>query len=299
MATRTSPAPSVAFDVERHSKTTAVSTVCPGGRMECPKNSTCCQMTDAQWGCCPSLNAVCCSDGTHCCPEGYLCSSVDSSCIREPTNEPVKEPVNVPGPQDNVCPDKRSFCIDHQTCCLLIDGDFGCCPLTNGTCCEDRRHCCPEGTMCAEEPGECIRPAARGLHANRVTARRMLPVPESVSFSSKSIPNMFLRSFTPGQVIRTGWCSECGDNGYCCPDAHGLHNRMCCDKAGSMCCPDGQHCCPPGTKCAGNGQCDQITEDRFLAPFLVASKRLGSGNTRSQSKKSEKSRPALLDPRLL
>ena len=49
--------------------------VCPGGTASCPDGNTCCRLASGQWGCCPLPNAVCCSDGEHCCPHGYTCTS--------------------------------------------------------------------------------------------------------------------------------------------------------------------------------------------------------------------------------
>ena len=46
----------------------------------CPDGNTCCRLPSGQWGCCPSPNAVCCSDRLHCCPHGYTCTS--TSCSR-------------------------------------------------------------------------------------------------------------------------------------------------------------------------------------------------------------------------
>ena len=40
----------------------------------CPDGSTCCELASGGYGCCPLPNAVCCSDGVHCCPNGYTCS---------------------------------------------------------------------------------------------------------------------------------------------------------------------------------------------------------------------------------
>ena len=48
---------------------------------ECPDGSTCCKQPSGDWGCCPSPNAVCCSDGEHCCPSGYKCSV--NECVIE------------------------------------------------------------------------------------------------------------------------------------------------------------------------------------------------------------------------
>ena len=40
----------------------------------CPDGNTCCKLSGEGYGCCPLPNAVCCSDGVHCCPNGYTCS---------------------------------------------------------------------------------------------------------------------------------------------------------------------------------------------------------------------------------
>ncbi|XP_036943926.1 granulin a [Acanthopagrus latus] len=40
----------------------------------CPDGETCCRLSATTWGCCPSPNAVCCSDMIHCCPTGYTCT---------------------------------------------------------------------------------------------------------------------------------------------------------------------------------------------------------------------------------
>ena len=39
----------------------------------CQDGNTCCKLLSGQWGCCPFENAVCCSDGIHCCESGYVC----------------------------------------------------------------------------------------------------------------------------------------------------------------------------------------------------------------------------------
>jgi hypothetical protein len=39
-------------------------------------------MSSGEYGCCPLPNAVCCSDGKHCCPEGYTCDVSQGTCTR-------------------------------------------------------------------------------------------------------------------------------------------------------------------------------------------------------------------------
>ena len=42
-----------------------------------------------------------------------------------------------------------------ETCCP-IGTRYGCCPYTDGVCCSDQRHCCPNGTTCDLSAGSCI-----------------------------------------------------------------------------------------------------------------------------------------------
>ncbi len=47
-------------------------------------------MMISRYGCCPMPNAVCCSDGTHCCPHGAKCDLKRMACVPAPptdTNE--------------------------------------------------------------------------------------------------------------------------------------------------------------------------------------------------------------------
>ncbi|CAF1486655.1 unnamed protein product [Adineta steineri] len=53
---------------------------CPGGSSSCPDGSTCCQLSSGQYGCCPLVDAVCCSDHLHCCPQGTTCDVEHSRC---------------------------------------------------------------------------------------------------------------------------------------------------------------------------------------------------------------------------
>jgi hypothetical protein len=55
------------------------STICRDGSY-CPGLSTCC-LTPTGVGCCPYQNAVCCGDGYHCCPYGFICGP--GTCYRE------------------------------------------------------------------------------------------------------------------------------------------------------------------------------------------------------------------------
>ncbi len=52
-------------------------TVCPDSGI-CPDDNTCCPVSGGRYGCCPKVDATCCSDMQHCCPQGYECSSKGS-----------------------------------------------------------------------------------------------------------------------------------------------------------------------------------------------------------------------------
>uniref|UniRef100_A0A3P8TVE3 Granulin a n=1 Tax=Amphiprion percula TaxID=161767 RepID=A0A3P8TVE3_AMPPE len=52
-------------------------------KTRCKDGQTCCRMSTTTWGCCPSPNAVCCSDMRHCCPTGSFCTE-EGSCIQDP-----------------------------------------------------------------------------------------------------------------------------------------------------------------------------------------------------------------------
>lgn len=50
-----------------------LSTRCKDGS-NCPGSQTCC-LTPRGVGCCPYADAICCGDGQHCCPNGYVCGN--------------------------------------------------------------------------------------------------------------------------------------------------------------------------------------------------------------------------------
>lgn len=55
--------------------------ICPDKASSCPSDSTCCELESGGYGCCPLPKAVCCSDGEHCCPNGYTCNVKDGKDI--------------------------------------------------------------------------------------------------------------------------------------------------------------------------------------------------------------------------
>ncbi|XP_017580535.1 progranulin-like [Pygocentrus nattereri] len=150
----------------------------------CPDCSTCCRTPSGSWSCCVFSNGQCCPDGLHCCANGYRCDSKSSRCLigglslpsspqrpaitanstvhrdyEEVRSKLVKEaesspmvPVNkaleTPVDAEIVRCDARSGCPAGSTCCKMLNGEWGCCPYTEGQCCEDGKHCCESGFEC-------------------------------------------------------------------------------------------------------------------------------------------------------
>ncbi|XP_056404114.1 progranulin isoform X2 [Hyla sarda] len=120
----------------------------------CAGNTTCCQLTSGEWGCCPYVQAVCCSDHLHCCPSGYTCDVASGSCNKPSSTLEKTTPVK---PLGNVWCDAYHFCADGQTCCVGPGGYWQCCPFSHGVCCPDRVHCCPYGHVCLNSGSFCSR----------------------------------------------------------------------------------------------------------------------------------------------
>lgn len=119
------------------------------------------QLQPAGWGgdgtpvssCCtnspevPSLllsQAVCCSDGEHCCPKGYRCNMAVQTCekasggslpwlqklpaLQEEPSQAVSGPAQ---PAEVVC-DKQTSCPRDTSCCFMQKTQkWGCCPVPN------------------------------------------------------------------------------------------------------------------------------------------------------------------------
>ena len=75
-----------------------------------------------------TLQAVCCSDGKHCCPENTKCEVSTGKCMRGDVAV-LDWYEKVPAVTAVKCPDGRSECKTGQTCCKLASGNYGCCPI--------------------------------------------------------------------------------------------------------------------------------------------------------------------------
>jgi len=125
----------------------------------CPEGTTCCKLADGTFGCCPYVEAACCTDGEHCCPNGYTCDLAAGTCnigsgaslksmLISKKFKAVKRVKDVQCDADNSCP-------DGTTCCADSAGRFGCCPYVEAACCTDGEHCCPNGYTCDLAAGTC------------------------------------------------------------------------------------------------------------------------------------------------
>ena len=129
----------------------------------CDDKNTCCQQTSGVWGCCSFERAVCCADKQHCCPEEYDCDETTKTCIRMKTA--ARPLVKLSKPQllndrpfkDVICSagNDTVHCPDNNTCCATGNSfdPYFCCPFPSASCCNDKKHCCPNGYQCDDNNG--------------------------------------------------------------------------------------------------------------------------------------------------
>lgn len=131
--------------------------VCPDGT-RCSDGSCCAtDRANRPYGCCPYLNAVCCVDREHCCPQDYHCDLARGMCVAN-GGHPMLSAVPLGGATvANQCPDGKTSCSEEATCCQLPGGGYACCPEKNAVCCKDHIHCCPQGTTCDIKDRQCVR----------------------------------------------------------------------------------------------------------------------------------------------
>ncbi|KAG0432066.1 hypothetical protein HPB47_021191 [Ixodes persulcatus] len=228
------------------------------GKVQCPDKNycqdgqTCCLLSEGRYGCCPYPHAVCCSDHASCCPEGYQCKVSTHTCIAGNSTVPMLEKVSTidespaenPAPVEKVqCPDKN-YCQDGQTCCLLSEGRYGCCPYPHAVCCSDHASCCPEGYQCKVSAHTCI------------AGNSTVPMLEKVSTIDESpaeIP-------APVQLVPCPDGTSCPSGMVCCLAFPGVYG--CCLGADSVCCPLRGYCCRHGYKCGPKDGC--VTDNTTL-----------------------------------
>ncbi|XP_058626826.1 granulin a isoform X1 [Onychostoma macrolepis] len=210
----------------------------------CPDYTTCCLIAKTnKWGCCPLPNAVCCTDGEHCCPANYKCDVTKVSCIKGDVVIPWYNKISTqstPAPSldlGTVEYDERLSCSADSTCCHLSTGEWGCCPLPEAVCCPDQEHCCPKGYRCDLRRRSCIK--TTWLHVEIVPLAHIDDQKPQSSVSEKD--------------IQCGAGYSCKDSETCCPTSQTTWG--CCPSPKAECCDDMKHCCPAGYKCGAGGTC--------------------------------------------
>jgi len=220
-------------------KNASLTVICPGGKYSCPNYMTCCQSNiKGKYGCCPFPDATCCSDSWHCCPSGSKCDLEHNRCTRGGLFMPLftkTKAFNVGAQQalpNEECPDK-SQCPEGDTCCKLPSSMYGCCPLQEAVCCDDHIHCCPHGTVCDLQAGGCN-------PGNSITLVPFFGL-KMKSGKEPSIKKPPVSSVCPGGLF------ECPHKSTCCLSSN--KSWGCCPYDNAICCNDFKHCCPEGYKC--------------------------------------------------
>ncbi|XP_073696999.1 granulin a isoform X2 [Garra rufa] len=209
----------------------------------CADSNTCCKNIDGAWGCCPLPEAVCCTDGEHCCPANYKCDVTSVSCIKGDVVIPWYNKISAQSTQapsldlGAVKCDEQLSCSADSTCCHLSTGESGCCPHPEAVCCPDQQHCCPTGYRCDLRRRSCIK--TTWLHVEIVPLAHIGGQNPQLSVSEKD--------------IQCGGGYSCQDTETCCPTSQTTWG--CCPSPKAVCCDDMQHCCPTGYKCGQGGTC--------------------------------------------
>ncbi|XP_029977512.1 granulin b isoform X2 [Sphaeramia orbicularis] len=248
---------------------TVKAVICPDKESECPDDTTCCQLPDSSWGCCPLAKAVCCEDKRHCCPEGTKCDLTHSKCVsaalesfpmleKLPARRKEKNPVSSTV-GSVTCPSGKSSCPDSYTCCLLASGDYGCCPYPDAMCCSDHLHCCPSNTICDLKQGVC--------KSGEIELPLLMKIP--------AVPN---------DIQCPDKTSFCPDQTTCCQMSNGTYG--CCPMPEAVCCEDHLHCCPHGTVCnLAASTCDDPVGN-VVMPWFVKAPAFASVTDNSKCDKS-------------
>lgn len=216
---------------------------CPDGST-CPARQTCCQLKNAEYGCCPFAQGTCCSDHLHCCPHNLLCDLQQRIC-KNPGNlsdeaipwASALRPRPLLPRHDHhssyrmtSCGTSRN-CSADATCCPVRGSREGrCCPFHNGVCCRNGAACCPKENKCVIGEASC---ETRDGYRHRWTETE-----EGLGVSRLRCPD-------------GSWCPA---PGRCCPSKEEDGHFSCCPMEDGRCC--GSHCCARGFDCAAEeGMC--------------------------------------------
>ncbi|KAK3790504.1 hypothetical protein RRG08_060554 [Elysia crispata] len=230
------------------------SLTCPDGT-KCPNGQTCCKDNTGAYACCPLPEATCCDDHVHCCPKGHTCDIEKGKCNQgnSSTSLAVKKPsifaaAEFPTPESYVsendgipCPGGEVACPNQYTCCKILSGGYGCCPLPRAVCCADHVHCCPNGYRCDITAGTC----SKGDDVIAWVSKQDT-IPKQAVIPKKSISKQ--EPICPDNIT-------CLDGETCCPGEQ--NSYACCPLPDAVCCSDKLRCCPSGYTCdVAHGKCN-------------------------------------------
>ncbi|OBS58612.1 hypothetical protein A6R68_10272 [Neotoma lepida] len=185
----------------------------------CSPGYSCLLTVSGTSSCCPFPKGISCDD-YNCCPLGFHCSTDGKSCFQKSGN-----------PMSAVqCPDSQFQCPDSSTCCIMVDGSWGCCPIPQASCCEDRVHCCPQGSSCDLVHTRCITSVGTQPLLKKFSARK----------TNRAVALHF-------SVVCPDAQTQCPDDSTCCEMPTGQYG--CCPMPNAICCSDHLHCCPQDTVC--------------------------------------------------
>ncbi|XP_030076395.1 progranulin isoform X2 [Microcaecilia unicolor] len=216
--------------------------LCPTN-VSCPSEYSCLRTPAGLYSCCPLSEAVSCGDSRHCCPRDSLCSLDGKFCLQVSGNTEIGAVI---------CPGGELECPEQTTCCLTVDGSWGCCPMPQAVCCEDKEHCCPHDTTCDMVHSKCLSSEGKKPMWSKFPARKRVAW-ENATDSSRN--------------------NKCED-GLTCPDWTTCCQQQspkfgCCPMQNAVCCADHIHCCPEGTKCDLIRSICVGTDERSQSPLLT------------------------------
>uniref|UniRef100_A0A915LBJ3 Granulins domain-containing protein n=1 Tax=Romanomermis culicivorax TaxID=13658 RepID=A0A915LBJ3_ROMCU len=222
------------------------SIICDDQKSKCPDEATCCKLSSGNWGCCPMPQAVCCSDGVHCCPENTICDLDQGRCVTEIDDDLgpsiflalTKISTSNLDLWSVTCdPDKKYKCPDWTTCCKLRTGRWGCCPMPRAVCCPDGVHCCPQDTSCDVEQGQCQRNDISAYWQNAKKRNAIGRISLIARRQPLNDPKLCPDHKQTCPVDQT--CCLFNQTWSCCP----LPEGVCCSDANPpYCCAKGQKC---------------------------------------------------------
>ncbi|MEQ2162654.1 hypothetical protein GOODEAATRI_022090 [Goodea atripinnis] len=202
-----------------------------------------------------SLQAVCCKDHLHCCPNGTVCNLATSMC--DHPSGPALIPLLPITPafhllaENSKC-DESTSCPGEATCCKTASGEWACCPLLEAVCCDDHIHCCPHGMVCNLEAETCD--DSSGV---------LLPLPLLTKVPA-------LTSRARHEKVMCDTQTSCPKDTTCC-FMERTHKWGCCPLPEAVCCTDHEHCCPQGYTCnMQTATCEKKGYDLQLAVPLLS-----------------------------